>query len=193
LKGKETMDDKTPVSNINYVTQFNLAKSVEKNEKHILDILKIIMERKHKKSVEGGLLIIYGDFEPVVHGVVQMLSNPFQGQLLYINDENFVENLVEYMENDNNDGAILVNSDGQVLGANVYLIVENPVSKVPEQTGTRHIAASSFSIRKDVYSSYVLSETRNSITMFKGGEIVERILSCDDKLGKLTKKINNTK
>lgn len=166
------MDEAVPIA-LNIGSQLSLVKNIEKVEESITEVLKSILEtrEKSKGKIVGGLLVVYGDFSDVVFDVEQMGENPFAGQLVTIYDTDICDVLIDHMSNVQNDGAILVNVDGQFITGNAYLVIRDLRGEKPPNTGTRHLAASAFSKRDDILSCFVLSETRNTVVKFAEGEI----------------------
>lgn len=168
---------------VDFGIQFELAKSSQRTEESILNALKKVAEEVYRGIRSGvGILIVLGDFEkygPRVNGMVQMKpkQNPID-TLLHINDESAFELLTQY-SNSANDGAIIVDKSGQLLGAGVYLIVEHPSLEIPEDCGTRHKAAASFSLREDIIAVFTLSEETNIIRLWKDGSLKE-VYRTDD-------------
>jgi DNA integrity scanning protein DisA with diadenylate cyclase activity len=176
------------IPHIDFTAQFNLSKSFEKIHDIIWDLLQHVLSKRKSDDISGGLLLVYGDFDKSVFGVYQMGQNPLSGTLLSVSDDGFEGFLLEHMANSNNDGAILVNRDGQVLGANIYLMVDSLDCDIPEESGTRHLAACSFSKRKDVFATFVLSETRDRLMEFRDAKMVEKLIFTDNEKKSAPKK-----
>lgn len=154
--------------------QLSLNKGSEHVEQGIFDCLTGIATNVETGECKPlGALIVLGDFEkfgPQVSGMVQMKpkQNPVES-LIMINSEDSVHYIMEYSVSPY-DGAIVINSSGQILGAGVYLVVDNPLLETPDDCGTRHKAAASFSERNDVISVLTLSEETNTVRLWKQGK-----------------------
>ncbi len=159
---------------IDYSFQFNLAR--ERTEKKIFsymcDLAKKLLETKRKL----GLLVVLGTFDRYsdysVPGMRQLGKNTIQK---YINVafgqfETDIEKIFESKE----DGAIIINHNGQILGTGIYLTVDHPSLEIPEGAGTRHISAASFSTRDDVISTFTLSEETLTVRLWKDGAFTEQ-------------------
>lgn len=161
---------KAPV--IDFTDQLNFAAS-EDVENKILDILKHIAKGvKDRKNDKLGAIVVLGPWSlanPKVEGMIQLKpsTNPVEKSLT-INSLDNVD-LVKYYSSYPFDGAIIVNTQGQIIGAGVYLVVDNPAIKIPEGCGTRHKAAASFSMREDVTTVFTLSEETNITRAWKNG------------------------
>jgi DNA integrity scanning protein DisA with diadenylate cyclase activity len=92
---------------------------------------------------------------------------------LNINFSQFKDEVMKILES-GNDGAILINQDGQILAERVYLTVNDPGVEIPEGTGTRHISACSFSTRNDVLATFTLSEETLTVRIWKDGVYTEQ-------------------
>lgn len=161
---------------VDFSLQFGFAKSDERVETSLYDILKGIaaeIAEGHRENM--GALIVLGDFShsQSVEGLVQMKpkQNPID-DLITVDDEDVVDLIIQFSEAPY-DGAVVVDRTGQVIGAGVYLIVDNPTLEVPEDCGTRHKAAASFSLRSDVLAVLTLSEETNTIRIWKDGKQAE--------------------
>jgi len=161
---------------VDFSMQFSFAKNNEKFERTIFEILKDLA-----KAVASGIedplgaLVVLGDFEkePRVDGMVQMKpkQNPIEA-LRMIDTEAGKQCVIEYSRPPH-DGAVVVDRSGQIVGAGVYLVVANPMLDTPEDCGTRHKAAASFSLRDDVIGVLTLSEETNTVRVWKDGKLKE--------------------
>lgn len=161
------------LSSIDFSYQLDLANYIPDIEACIINILSSF------KNL-GGSIVVIGDFgkNQPVKGMLQMKpkTNPVS-KFLDVQSDNgklFIKkySLPPY------DGAIVVNSTGQILGAGVYLEVLNPTLDIPDSCGTRHKAAASFSKREDVHSVITLSEESGVIRVWKDGAIAF-FLDCE--------------
>lgn len=161
---------------VDFSFQFSSAREFQKVEKKIYNNLIEISKNSYKTGLKIGCLIVCGYFDLYrdhsVPGMRQIGLNPVQKYLnitLPLFEKDFVS-----MIKDNQDGSIVINRDGQILGSKIYLTVDNPVLDVPEGCGTRHITAASFSIRKDVMAVFTLSEETFLVRTWKNGQISDQ-------------------
>lgn len=174
MEEREANQDGAP--HVDFSMQFSFAKNDEKFERIIFETLKDLAKSIARKDENPlGALVVLGDFEknPRVKGMVQMKpkQNPIES-LKMINSEAGRHCLVEY-SHPPHDGAVVVDRSGQIVGVGIYLVIDNPVLSTPEDCGTRHKAAASFSLRNDVISVSTLSEETNTVRVWKEGKIKE--------------------
>ncbi|MHC5056072.1 MAG: diadenylate cyclase [Planctomycetota bacterium] len=126
-----------------------------------------------EKGQKRGALIVIGDFASIgsVKGAIPPRVNPFEGLFLSAGDKAFQKMLLQSPALE--DGAVVVDKSGQVLGGRIYLLVDNPLVDVPEGCFARHRAAASASLRKDVEAVITLSEEKNVARVFRNGKVVE--------------------
>jgi hypothetical protein len=126
-----------------------------------------------EKGQKRGALIVIGDFASIgsVKGAIPPKENPFEGLFLSAGDKAFQKMLLQSPALE--DGAVVVDKSGQVLGGRIYLLVDNPLVDVPEGCFARHRAAASASLRKDVEAVITLSEEKNVARVFRNGKVVE--------------------
>lgn len=169
-------EDLQKISSVDFSFQFNSAREFQKVEKKIYNSLIEISNSSHKKQSSVGCLIVFGNFDfyrdHIVPGMRQIGINPIQ-KYFNISVQSFEKDFLSLIK-ENNDGSIIINRDGQILGSKIYLTVDNPVLDVPDGCGTRHISAASFSTRKDVISVFTLSEETNLVRIWKDGQISEQ-------------------
>lgn len=126
----------------------------------------------HQKGLKRGALIVIGRFASMgqVKGAMPPKTNPFEGLYVSASDKAFQHMLLhdEALE----DGAVVVDTSGQVLGGRIYLLVDHPEVKVPEGCFARYKAAASTSLRRDVESVITLSEGKNVARVFRDGKVV---------------------
>lgn len=170
--GTETTTAKSP--QIDFTFQLNMAR--DKSEKKIFSYLCDISQRFHKSKKRIGVLVVLGIFgsadTPVVDGM-RKLSAEKLDSYVNVNFPQFKEELIKVFES-GQDGAIIINQDGQLLAEKVYLTVDNATVDIPDGTGTRHISAASFSTRKDVLAAFTLSEETYLVRTWKNGEYLEQ-------------------
>jgi DNA integrity scanning protein DisA with diadenylate cyclase activity len=156
--------------------QYSLSKEYLKIEKKIFEYLKDVSVKCYTGKKSIGSIIVYGTFDNdenhVVRGMRQIGVNPMQ-TFVSFSYSNFKETITDLILQ-NNDGAIIVDKNGQILGVKVYLTVENPSLEVPDGCGTRHITAASFSQRKDVLSVFTLSEENLAVRKWKDGSFTDQ-------------------
>jgi DNA integrity scanning protein DisA with diadenylate cyclase activity len=157
---------------IDFSYQLNIGR--EKVEKKIFAYLCDISLRLYKSGKKTGTLIVLGcfDSEANVFGLRQ-LGNKKVEKYINVAFGQFETEIVKLFES-GDDGAIIVNQNGQILGTETYLMVDNPSLDIPEGAGTRHISAASFSTREDVLSTFTLSEETLAVRMWKDGHFVEQ-------------------
>jgi len=171
---EERIEQNGEAPHVDFSLQLSLDKNSEHVESSIFEWLKIIAnEVAEEKLSPLGALIVLGDFEQndaKIEGMVQMKpkQNPIESYII-IDGEDSKEHIVEFSTVPF-DGAIIVNRSGQIIGAGIYLVVDNPLLDMPDDCGTRHKAAASFSERNDVISVLTLSEETNTVRVWKDGK-----------------------
>lgn len=169
-------DESYKASSVDFSFQFSSAREFQKVEKKIYNNLIEISKLSYKDKKSIGCIIVYGNFDVyrdhIIPGMRQIGINPIQ-KYLNISILSFEKDFVSMIK-DNQDGSIIINRDGQILGSKIYLTVENPILDVPEGCGTRHITAASFSTRKDVMAVFTLSEETSLVRIWKDGQISEQ-------------------
>ena len=171
---EERQEHTNEAPHVDFSLQLSLAREAEHVEANIFEQLKAMAQKI--AAGEGkplGALIVLGDFDrhgPQVDGMVQMKpkQNPVESLLMI--DSGDGDKIIRDFSESPFDGAIVVNRNGQILGAGIYLVVDNPMLETPEDCGTRHKAAASFSERKDVISVLTLSEETNTVRLWKSGK-----------------------
>ena len=161
---------------VDFSFQFNTAKEYEKVEKKIFSYVCEISDDCFDKNLKRGVIAVVGRFdsskEYIISGMRQIGKNPIQKYLNYSIVSHKKE--ITSMMRENMDGAFVINRNGQLLGAGIYLTVDNPSFEIPDGSGTRHITAASFSARDDVQSIVTLSEETNTVRIWKDGAFVEQ-------------------
>jgi DNA integrity scanning protein DisA with diadenylate cyclase activity len=177
----EVTEELSTVPSADFSYQFSAQREYLKIEKKIFHVLTEISNKYFLEKKSSGALIVYGNFylneNHIIEGMRQIGVNPIQKFLSfgYANFENEITSLLE----ENNDGAFIVNKDGQILGAKIYLSVDHPSLEVPEGCGTRHITAASFSKRKNILSVFTLSEENLSVRKWKDGVFVDQFFPSE--------------
>ncbi len=161
---------------VDFSFQFNTAKEYAKVEKKVFDYICAVSQHCHEQKSNRGLLVVLGIFDNskdyIVHGMRQIGKNPIQKYLNTTVTSHKKE--ISAMMLENYDGAFIVNRNGQLLGAGIYLTVENPNLDIPDGSGTRHITAASFSTEPHVHAIFTLSEETNTVRVWKNGTFVEQ-------------------
>lgn len=167
-------EEKVRVSSpsVDFSYQLNIGR--EKVEKKIFSYLCEISKKFYKSEKKIGALIVLGcfDLESHIHGMRQLGSKKLE-KYINIAFGQFEADILKILES-GDDGAIIINQNGQILGTEIYLMVDNPSLDIPEGTGTRHISAASFSTRDDILSVFTLSEETLAVRMWKDGQFVEQ-------------------
>jgi DNA integrity scanning protein DisA with diadenylate cyclase activity len=154
---------------VDFSYQFNMIR--EKTEKKIFSFLCDVSKRLFKEQRRIGVLVVLGRFDNAAEGMRFFGKHKIEKytNVLFQNYEAEVMRIFE----SGDDGAIIINQGGELLGTGVYLVVENPNLEIPEGTGTRHISAASFSEREDVLATFTLSEETLSVRLWKNGALAE--------------------
>ena len=141
--------------------------------REVFDMISETANALRDKGRKRGALIVIGDFASIgsVKGAIPPKENPFEGLFLSAGDKVFQRMLLQNSALE--DGAVVVDKSGQVLGGRIYLLVDNPLVDVPEGCFARHRAAASASLRKDVEAVITLSEEQNIARVFREGRVVE--------------------
>tara|TARA_Y100000034_G_C6857987_1_gene390173 strand:- start:296 stop:880 length:585 start_codon:yes stop_codon:yes gene_type:complete len=162
--------------------QFSAAREFLKIDKKIFTILKKTSKIFYKNCKKVGTIIVLGNFDlnenHLVDGMRQIGINSIQ-KFISFGYSNFDSEIGKLIE-ENHDGAIIVNRSGQLLGSKIYLTVDNPSLDVPEECGTRHITAASFSKRRDVIAVFTLSEETLIVRKWKNGVFVDQFFPDED-------------
>lgn len=167
---------------IDYTEQVRLADAGPQPEDlgHYLFALASELSRRWVKEDKlQGLLIILGVFRPDgrrsskcrVQGMRQLGKNPLRERFLRADSPEFAE-LLYLGEGVFGDGAVVVDAGGQVLGSGAYLVVDHPEATVPDEGGSRHLAAASASMREDIHAAVTISEETGRVRLFAAGKVV---------------------
>lgn len=156
---------------------YQLGVSRERVEKKVFSVLCGISEELHLKEKFVGAIIVLGIFKSQVAGMRQLGSNKLEKyvNVLGTHEEDFLK-----MINSGDDGAIVISDSGQILGAGIYLTVDDPTLDIPEGAGTRHISAASFSTREEILAAFTLSEETLIVRKWKDGAVSEQFDPTDD-------------
>ena len=160
---------------VDFSTQLRLDSNCEHVESSIFSWLQIVAAQVAKGDVGPlGAIIVLGDFDkfgPRIDGMVQMKpkQNPIESFLLIDTEDS--DRYIKKFSQAPYDGAIVVNKTGQIIGAGIYLVIEDPTLDIPDDCGTRHKAAASFSLRNDVKSVLTISEETNIVRIWKDGQV----------------------
>lgn len=157
---------------VDFSYQFNIGR--EKVEKKIFSYLCDISKKLYITGKKTGVLIVLGSFDSDTHVIgMRQLGNKKLEKYMNVAFGQFEAEVVKLFES-GDDGAIVIYQSGQILGTEIYLMVDNPSLDIPEGAGTRHISAASFSTRDDVLSTFTLSEETLTVRMWKDGQFVEQ-------------------
>ncbi len=160
---------------LSFKGEIDLEKSVKPEvfERILRIALELANQGREGKSI--GAIFILGDKEKVLENVKQMIFNPFKG---YNPDErnilkvNLDDTLKEFSLLD---GAILIDADGVVESAGVFIATSSAVTEeIPKGLGSRHLAAASITALTNAIS-VVVSESTGDVTIFKNGNLITRI------------------
>jgi len=181
-EGRATSETSRRTTSADFSFQFSAAREHQKVEKKIFSILCEISKENKDKEKRLGILVVLGIFDTakgyIVSGMRQIGINPIQ-KYIDISSTSFKKD-VSNLFREEEDGAIVVNRNGQIIGGRVYLIVDNPALEVPDGCGTRHISAASFSTRDDVIAAFTLSEETSTVRSWKGGSFVDQFNPEDE-------------
>ena len=146
--------------------------------------LEIAAEGREGKS--RGALFVLGDHDIVLQYSRQMVINPFHGypeEQRNIMDSNLRETIKEFSAID---GAFVIRGDGVVEAAGRHLNAAGDID-LPPGLGTRHMAAAGIS-EVSAATSFVISESTGTVSIFKDGKIFLQIGKSLPTQGKKVKK-----
>jgi DNA integrity scanning protein DisA with diadenylate cyclase activity len=163
---------------INYDKQVSTAQGAMQAQDlphYLFALASEVAKRWLKESRKIGVLLVIGDFcngkRCRAAGMRQLGgSNPLNGRFIAADSPEFAE-LLHHDDVLTGDGAIVINSTGQVLGASAYVVVDYPKAVIPEEGGSRHLAAASASIRPDVMATVTISEETRRVRLFLRGRV----------------------
>jgi DNA integrity scanning protein DisA with diadenylate cyclase activity len=172
------MEDNEPVKSpcMDFSFPLNLAK--DKTEKKIYSFLCELSQKFYKNNERKGLLIVLGVFgygnNSAADGMRELSTKDKIDKYINVNFAQFKEDVLKIFEA-GNDGAIVINRDGQVLAQKVYLVIDNAYdATILEGCGTRHISASAFSKNKNIISVFTLSEETHFVRLWRDGNYTEQ-------------------
>lgn len=163
---------------LDFTNQLSFNKN-ENVEQKIFNMLLHFSEERHcgdwlyASPLSFGSIIVIGHWDshnPAECAMAQLkpTTNPVE---TYIDiDSPEIGSIVQEYSKYPYDGAIIFSTEGQLLGAGVYLAVTALDIEIPEGCGTRHLAAASFSNSGYVKSVLTLSEETNIVRMWKDGQ-----------------------
>ena len=163
---------------INYDKQVSMAQESMRPQDlphYLFALASEVAKRWLKEGRKIGVLVVIGSFCKGKHCRVAGLrqlggSNPLNGRFIAADSPEFAE-LLHHDDVLTGDGAIVVNSTGQVLGASAYVVVDHPKAVIPEESGSRHLAAASASLRPDVVGTVTISEETRRVRLFLKGRV----------------------
>lgn len=99
-----------------------------------------VAKRWHKEKRFIGALIVVGNFRRAngcrAPGMRQLgLHNPLEGRFVTADSAEFAE-MLYYADGTFGDGAVVIDTTGQVLGASAYVIVDHPEAEIPDEAGS---------------------------------------------------------
>jgi DNA integrity scanning protein DisA with diadenylate cyclase activity len=164
---------------VDFSEQLGLEHDGQAVEDFILKLLQSLSSKVASKELNPiGSLIVLGKYEKgEADGMIQMKpkQNPIKS-LMMVNSKDGIRFIKEFSQKPY-DGAIVINHDGQILGAGIYLVISDPTLDIPDGCGTRHKSAASFSLQNSAISVLTLSEETNTIRIWKRGKAIKTINS----------------
>ena len=146
--------------------------------REVFELIKQSADALLERGVKRGAILVIGRFASMgaVRGARQLSfpggkPNPFEGQYVSAGDKAFQRMLLQDAALE--DGAVIVDASGQVLAGRILLVVDHPEVEIPEGCATRHVAAASTSLRRDVEAVITLSEEKNVARVFRDGKVAE--------------------
>ncbi|RLI47794.1 MAG: hypothetical protein DRP09_22075 [Candidatus Thorarchaeota archaeon] len=155
---------------LDLTSQAQIANVNKRLEKRILVLLKQITDTDAAAGKHKGALIVLGEFvrfDYKIPGLRQIGSNPLRGTALYVTSDEARERLEELLHKD---GAIIIDTTGQIMAAQVMLQVDHAEAEVEEECSTRHIAAASFSMREHIIACFTMSEETGKVRQYVDGK-----------------------
>lgn len=173
------MSEENVVTNgisLNLTSQAKIANTNAKLVRKILSLLRSVTDEHAKTEDHKGALIVLGEFvrqDYCIPGMRQIGSNPLTGRALYVGStkEKDKEELNGLLSS-NADGAIIVDTTGQIMATQVYLHVEHAETQVEEECSTRHISAASFSMNSHIVACFTMSEETGKVRYYVDGKQV---------------------
>jgi diadenylate cyclase len=148
--------------------------------------LELASEGREGKS--RGALFVLGDHDIVLQYSRQMVINPFHGypeEQRNIMDPALRETVKEFSAID---GAFIIRGDGIIEAAGRHLNAAADI-ELPSGLGTRHMAAAGIS-QVSAATSFVISESTGTVSVFKDGRIFMQIGKSQPTKGKKATKSN---
>lgn len=148
--------------------------------------LELASEGREGKS--RGALFVLGDHDIVLQYSRQMVINPFYGypeEQRNIMDPALRETVKEFSAID---GAFIIRGDGIIEAAGRHLNAAADI-ELPAGLGTRHMAAAGISEVSEA-TSFVISESTGTVSVFKDGKIFMQIGKSQPTKGKKKTKSN---
>ena len=164
-----------PGISLDLTPQAKIANTNAKLIKKILSLLKSVANEHASSGEHKGALIVLGEFvrsNYIIPGMRQIGTNPLMGKAIYINGSSKDTSIVIPLLSENADGAIIIDSTGQIMATQVYLHVEHAEAQVEEECSTRHISAASFSMNPHIIACFTLSEETSKVRYFADGKQV---------------------
>jgi len=169
----ETQEVKSIEENVDNLPSVDFANKLKmaSREKECWEVVKKVAQNAFKAKEKIGLIVVLGYFDRqggCVKGMKQVKGTNPVDSLIWITGKAAPDMLTEWARPPH-DGAIVVNHTGQIIGANIMLILESFDVESTDEYGMRHIAAASFSKREEVIATFTISEESGKARMFKDG------------------------
>jgi diadenylate cyclase len=148
--------------------------------------LSLELASEGREGKQLGAIFVLGDHDVVLQYSRQMVINPFHGypeEQRNIMDPNLRETLKEFSAID---GAFVIRGDGVVEAAGRHLSAAGNMD-LPPGLGARHMAAAGISEVSSA-TSFVISESTGTVSLFKDGKIFLQIGKSQPARGKKAKK-----
>ena len=148
--------------------------------------LSLELASEGREGRSRGALFVLGDHDIVLQYSRQMVINPFHGypeEQRNIMDPALRETVKEFSAID---GAFIIRGDGIIEAAGRHLNAAADI-ELPAGLGTRHMAAAGISEVSEA-TSFVISESTGTVSVFKDGKIFMQIGKSQPTRGKKTTK-----
>lgn len=136
--------------------------------------LAIELAAEGREGQPVGTMFVIGDAYRVMQHARQLVLNPFRGysrSLRNLLDPSLAETMKEFALID---GAFVVEADGTVLGAGIYLTPHATKVRLPPGLGARHQVAAAITAHTQAMAITV-SQSTGAVTLFRNGQIVLKL------------------
>ncbi|MBN1807429.1 MAG: diadenylate cyclase [Planctomycetes bacterium] len=144
-------------------------------EQYLFALASEVSKRWCRQGKADGVLMVLGNFRKGktarATGMRQLGTNPLECTPLQADSPEFAE-MLDIAKDAFGDGAVVVDAGGRVLGSGAYVVVEHPEAKIPDEAGSRHLAAASASLRPDTVATITISEETGRVRLFQDGKVV---------------------